>query len=109
MSDWPCFSRYYVSFPLDALPANRAIVSATLTLHQFGNARAPGAAKRSLIHALTIAEDWDELLLAWNNAPLAQENVAAAWAAPLLEFAGWPGVPISWDVSGAVADEYAGE
>ena len=107
VGDWPCFSRYYVTFPLDALPAGKAIISATLTLHQFGNAGAPGEAQPSLIQVLTVAEDWDEMTLTWNNAPMAVENVSAAWAMPLLEFAGWPGIPIDWDLSGAVADAYA--
>jgi len=106
VADWPCFSRYYVTFPLNALPADKAIISATLTLHQFGNAGEPGQAQPSLIQVLTVAEDWDELTLTWNNAPLAVENVAAAWADPLLEFAGWPGVPLTWDVKGAVAEAY---
>ena len=106
VGDWPCFSRYYVTFPLDTLPAGKAIISATLTLHQFGNAGEPGQAQPSLIQVLTVTEDWDPLTLTWNNAPMAVENVAAAWAQPLLEFAGWPGELRTWDVSGAVAEAY---
>src|SRR4029078_5885302 len=36
VADWPCFSKIYLDFPLSALPANKVVVSATLTLHQFG-------------------------------------------------------------------------
>jgi hypothetical protein len=38
ISDWPCFSKYYVTFPLDAVPPGKIILSATLTLTLFGNA-----------------------------------------------------------------------
>jgi len=107
VADWPCFSKYYVTFPLDSLPSGKAILSATLTLHQFGNAGGPGQAEPSLIQVLTVAEDWDETTLAWNNAPLAVENVAAAWINPIANFPGWPGVPRVWDVSRAVAEAYA--
>lgn len=107
VADWPCFSKYYVTFPLDDLPAGKVIISATLTLHQFGNAGAPGEAEPSLIQVLTVAEDWNESTLTWNNAPLAVENVAGTWVDPLDSFPGWPGVPANWDVARAVAAAYA--
>jgi len=110
VADWPCFSKYYVTFPLDSLLSGKVVLSATLTLHQFGNAGGPGQAEPSLIQVLTVAEDWDEATLAWNNAPLAVENVATAWVNPIADFPGWPGVPRVWDVSRAVAEAYvAGE
>jgi hypothetical protein len=105
VADWPCFSRYYVTFPLDPLPTGQVIVSATLTLHQFGNAGEgwePGP-QPSLIQVLTVGEDWDEATMTWNSAPLAQENVAAAWAEPLESLPPLPGVPRRWDVSRATA------
>jgi len=43
----------------------------------------------------------------WNNAPLAQENVAATWIYPLPSFPGWPGNPYDWDATQAVAEAYA--
>jgi len=109
VADWPCFSKYYVTFPLDSLPSGKAIISATLTLHQFGNSGggAWGEVAPSLIQVFTIAEDWSEELLTWNNAPLAWENVGAAWVDPLPGFPGWPGVLRTWDVSWAVAQAYA--
>jgi hypothetical protein len=52
----------------------------------------------------TVGEDWNEATLTWNNAPLAVENVAAAWAGV---FPQSPGEPREWDVSRAVAQAYA--
>ncbi len=107
VADWPCYSKYYVTFPLTALPVNKAIISATFTIYQFGNAGAVGQAQPSLIQAHTIAENWQENNLTWNNAPLAAENIAQTWAYPLDSFPGWPGVPITWNVSAAIAEAYA--
>ncbi|MCD4737800.1 MAG: PQQ-binding-like beta-propeller repeat protein [Anaerolineae bacterium] len=104
--DWPCISKYYVTFPLDTLPADKVVISATLTLHHFGNCD-PRQAQPSLIQALTVGEDWDEQTLTWNNAPLAQENIAATWVEPVTETPDWPGIPYHWDVSRSVAEAYA--
>jgi hypothetical protein len=38
ISEWPCFSKYYVTFPLDSVPEGKVVLSATMTLYQFGNA-----------------------------------------------------------------------
>jgi hypothetical protein len=108
VADWPCFSKYYVTFPLDTVPTEKVIMSATLTLHLFGSAGAgwdPGP-HPSLIQVLTVGQDWDESTLTWNNAPLAQENVSATWVDPVDEYTGPPGIPYEWDVSRAVADAY---
>lgn len=105
VADWPCFSKYYVTFPLEAVPAGKVIISARLILHQFGNSH-PENARRSHIHVFAIAGDWQEETLTWNNAPLAVENVSAAWVDPLLDFPGWPGVPREWNVTRAVAQAY---
>ncbi|MCX7895327.1 MAG: DNRLRE domain-containing protein [Thermoanaerobaculum sp.] len=106
VADWPCFSRYYVTFPLTAVPPNKHIVSATLTLHQFGNAGG-SLALPSWIQVLIASGPWVEHLITWNNAPLALENVGGAWVDRVDVFPGWPGVPRSWDVSYAVARAYA--
>jgi hypothetical protein len=106
VADWPCFSKTYVTFPLSALPAGAAITSATLVLHQFGNAGAgwnPGP-QPSLIQVLTVGEEWNESTLTWNNA---LENVAAAWVDPLQDPPPGAGVPRQWDVSRAVVQAYA--
>jgi hypothetical protein len=113
LSDWPCFAKYYVTFPLTAIPAGKVIVSATLTLHQFGGSgdlNDPNPNNRpqpSLIQVFTLSEDWSDTTVTWNNAPLAFENVSRAWANPLASFPGWPGAPRTWDVSYAVAQAYA--
>jgi hypothetical protein len=104
IGDWPCFSRIYLTFPLDALPANKVVLSATLTMYQFGNAGAGEDPQSSLIQVLTVDEDWDEATINWNNSPLAVENVSAAWAGV---FPALPGEPRHWDVSRAVAQAYA--
>jgi hypothetical protein len=105
ISDYPCFSKYYVTFPLAALPANQRILSATVTLYLFGNAGyEAGQAKPSAIQALVVGEDWDEQTLTWNNAPLPVENLVVTWVEPIDFFD--PGVPYTWDVSRAVATAY---
>jgi hypothetical protein len=107
VADWPCFSRYYVTFPLDALPPDKIVISATLTMYLFGNAGYnPGDAKPSLIQALTVANDWDETTITWNNAPRAAENVASTWVYPVASPPNWPGVSYQWNVSQAVAKAY---
>jgi len=105
MANWACFSKAYFSFPLTTLPANTVIISATLVLHQSGGASP--AATPSLIQALTVGEAWDETRLTWNNAPLALENVAAAWVPAIASDPNGPGVARRWDVSRAVAQAYA--
>lgn len=110
--DWPCDSRPYVTFPLYSLPPGKVVLSATLTLYQFGNAGVgwtPGP-QPSFIQVFTIREDWAENTITWNNAPLAGDYVAATWVDPLDETPPWPGIPRHWDVSRAVAEAYgAGE
>ncbi len=107
VADWPCFSKYYVTFPLDSIPSGKTIVRARLTLHQFGNAGEPGQAKPSWIQVLIASADWREDAITWNNAPLAYENIGGSWVQPLAQHPGWPGVPRTWDVSYAVARAYA--
>jgi hypothetical protein len=107
ISDWPCFSKYFVAFPLTAIPPGRVIVSATLTLHQFGNAGQGQQPKPTFLQVLTTDPGWDASQLTWNTAPLARENVSGAWVDPLSQYPGYPGVPHTWDVSVAVAKAYA--
>lgn len=111
IADWPCFSKYYITFPLDSLPPDQTMRSAALTLHQFGGSGThpdcPSLPNRSLIQVFTVADDWDPRTLSWNNAPAPIENVGRAWVEPLLEFAGWPGIEIRWDVTDAAAQAYA--
>ncbi|WP_420644250.1 DNRLRE domain-containing protein [Candidatus Leptofilum sp.] len=104
LGDWGCFSKYYVTFPLDALPADQAIVSADLTMYHFGNSL-PSEAQPSLIQVFTVDEDWNESTLVWNNAPRAVENVARTWVNPLP--IGGDGQFVTWDLSAAVAEAYS--
>ena len=109
VSDWPCYSKYYVTFPLDSVPANKIIISATLTLYQMGN---PGGGVwgdpvPSYIQIFTIDQAWNEATLNWNNAPRARENIVGAWVDPLAEYPGYPGIPRTWTLDRAVAEAYA--
>ncbi len=105
ISDWPCFSKFYVTFPLDKIPAGKTIASATLTLHQFGNAWG-AAIEPSWIQVSTVGQEWNEATLTWNNAPPALENISGAWVSPMGQPLVWPGVAHNWDVAAAVTDAY---
>jgi hypothetical protein len=103
---FPCFNKSYLRFSLDAIPPGKVIISATLTLHHWGNAD-PSQAQPSWVHLFTISDPWEEMTIHWNNAPLAQENIAASWIYPVHEFTGWPGNPYDWNATQAVAEAYA--
>jgi hypothetical protein len=107
ISEWPCYSKVYVTFPLSGLPADKVVLSAALTLYQFGNAGEGLDPQPSYIEVLTVADPWDEDSITWNNAPQAIENVSGSWVEPLDGSPPWPGIPRDWDVSGAVAAAYA--
>jgi hypothetical protein len=107
--DFPCFSKYFVTFDLDPIPEGKTILAAELTIYQFSNAGLgivdPGP--DSIIQVLTIGEEWDEETLTWNNAPQALENVSQA-EVPWMGTSGAPyGVPRTWDVLRAAAEAYA--
>jgi hypothetical protein len=105
VADWPCFSKIYINFPLDALPPGKTVVSATMTVYQFGNSD-PANAQTSLVQVLTVGNDWNESTITWNNAPLAQENVSQAWVDPLASTPPWPGAARSWDMTWAMLQAY---
>ena len=105
-TNFPCFNKTFLRFALDDIPAGKEILSATLTLHHWGNAD-PSQARPSWIHLFTITDPWDEMNITWNNAPLARENLSVTKVDPLPSFPGWPGVPYNWDASQAVAEAYA--
>ena len=92
IADWPCFAKYYITFPLNTLPAGRTVISARLILSQMGNAE-PSQAQRSLIQALLVGEDWNPTTITWNNAPLVRENVGSGWVDPIPQFPGWNKLP----------------
>ena len=105
IADWPCFARYYVKFPLAQVPPGKVIFSATLTLHQFGGS-SPSQAYRSMVHVLSLAEDWNEANITWNNAPLGVENVSRAFV-DVVSSCSWPCVPRTWDLTWAAAMAYS--
>ena len=106
ISDWPCFSKFYITFPLGAVPPGKVILSATLTLTLFGNAGGGswGEPPDSYIEVFSVGEDWDEATLTWNNAPLAVENISGTWVPP--RDYSVPDQPYDWDVSKAVNSSY---
>jgi hypothetical protein len=108
IADWPCFSKYYVTFPLEPLPAGKVLISATLSMSLFGNAGGGGWSEPpdSFIQVFSIAEDWDEASLNWNNAPLALENISGTWVQPHDEI-NERNNKYLWDVSRAAAEAYA--
>jgi hypothetical protein len=108
IADWPCFSKFYITFPLDQVPAGKVILSAKLTLFQFGNSGEDlGSGPESLIQVLTVAEDWDEKTINWNNAPQPVENMSRSLVGWLPDGVPWPGMARSWDVGLAAEQAYA--
>jgi len=108
IADWPCFSRYYITFPLGAIPPDHVVIAAKLTLHHSGNTGIgwdPGP-QPSWVQVFAINEGWNEATLTWNNAPVARENIAATWVEPVQDSPGLPGIPYDWDVSRAVVDAH---
>lgn len=106
ISDWPCFSKYYVTYPLDNVPKGRVIISAVLTMFLTGNSWGGSTPPDSYIQVFTVGKDWNEATITWNNAPLANENISGAWVKAKTT-AIWP--TYTWDVSRAVAEAYAAE
>ncbi len=119
IADWPCFSKYYLSFPLDRLPPGKVIRSARLVLHHWGGSGAicsnpdtnpnPDCARSSFIQVSTVEQTWQENTITWNNAPPTFENVARLRVEPYnIDQPGqkWPGARREWDVSYALAKAY---
>jgi hypothetical protein len=73
------FSKIYLTFPIDSLPPDKVVISATLTLHQSGQATdfpdEPPEIVNSLIQVLQVDNDWNEVTLTWNNGSMVLENV----------------------------------
>jgi hypothetical protein len=105
LADWPCFAKYYVSFPLDLVPGGKTILSARLTLRHWGGSDG-NFALPSLLQISSVAEDWSETSLTWNNAPLALENISRVWEDPFFVTT-WPAQAVTWDVTAAVLRAYS--
>jgi hypothetical protein len=101
VSEFPCFSRYYVTFPLNKVPRDKVILSARMTLHQFGGSYPPDAYP-SYIQVFRVREAWQESSLSWNNSPPVLENYPGIWVDRLLNYPGEPGVARTWDVTQAL-------
>lgn len=108
VADWPCFSKFYVTFPLNMVPRGKVILSSKLRMFKFGNSGQglEPEPQPSLVQVLTVKADWVEGAITWNNAPLAFENISGTWVDPVDSFPGYPGIPYEWDVSRAVAEAY---
>jgi len=108
ISDWNCFSKFYITFPLSSLPAGKAVAKATVTLYEYANAGVQGQPNPSSIQVATVNQNWNASTLCWNNAPQVQENITTILVntktTPVVPA---PGLPIAWDVSRAVAQAYA--
>jgi hypothetical protein len=108
MTHFPCFNKSYLRFSLDDVPPGKVIVSATLTLHLWGNAGSSGEAQASWVHLYTVPDSWGEMTIHWNNAPLPRENIAVRQVNPYNKSQiEWPGDPYTWDATQAVAEAYA--
>jgi len=111
VADWPCFAKYYVTFPLDQIPPGKVIQSASLILHHWGNNGPSNLALDSIIHVYSVADDWNEAAITWNNAPMAVENLDRI-RIPLVDCTNgtsrwfWPCIPRTWDVGRAVSQAY---
>lgn len=103
---FPCYNKSYLRFSLASVPANKVIISATLTLHHWGNAN-PDMHTDSYVWLFSVPDPWNELTIHWNNAPLAQENFSMQRIPQVSVFPGWPGIPYTWDATQAVAEAYA--
>jgi hypothetical protein len=107
ISDWNCFSKFYI-FPLSSLPTGNVVANAQVTLYEYGNAGVQGQPNPSYIQVAVIHQDWNPATLSWNTAPLVGENITSMLVPTKSQpTVPPPGLPITWDVSRAVAGAYA--
>jgi hypothetical protein len=111
IADWPCYSKYFLKFPIPEFPQGNSLIKATLKLHLYGNSGDWGdpvfQPYRSLIQVGVTNSNWSENTLNWNNAPILQENISQIWVEPEEFFPGWPGVPYEWDITIALNNAIA--
>lgn len=106
LADWPCFSKYFIDFPLNQMLPGKVILRAEMTVYLYGNSD-PNLAQESLIQVLSVSGTWDENTITWNNAPMTLENVSQAIVQP--SNYPWPRIPYTFDVTRAVAQAYAAQ
>ena len=109
ISNWNCFSKIYITFPLSLLPPGKSVVKATVTLYEYSNAGKQGQPNPSYIQVATVGQDWNPATLCWNNAPPVQENFGSIVVNTKTTngILPPPGLPQTWDVSAALAQAYA--
>lgn len=108
VSDWNCFSKFYITFPLSSLAQGQGVVSAKVTLYEYGNSGPQGKPNPSYIQVAAVNQSWSPASLSWNSAPPVQENIYTMQvntkSKPVLP---WPGLAVTWDVSSPAAAAYA--
>ena len=108
ISDWNCFSKFYITFPLSSLPRGKSLVKTTVMLYEYGNSGVQGQPNPSYIQVARVGGDWNPATLSWNSAPAVQENITSLLvntkSQPVIP---WPGLAVTWDVSRAAAEAYA--
>jgi len=108
ISDWNCFSKFYITFPLSSLPVGQNVVNAKVTLYEYANSGVQGQPNPSYIQVATVSQNWDPATLTWNNAPLVQENITSMLVNTKTQpVVPPPGLAVTWDISRAVAQAYA--
>jgi hypothetical protein len=108
ISDWDCFSKFYITFPLSSLPTGQGVMNAKITMYEYGNSGVQGQPNPSYIQIATVNQNWNPQTLSWNTAPLVQENIVSMLvntkSKPVIPL---PGLAVTWDVSLALAQAYA--
>jgi hypothetical protein len=108
VSDWECFTKYYITIPLSSLPAGKGVLSAKIILYETGNMGQNGQTgpNPSNIEVATVNQVWNASTIDWNNAPPVREVISLT-TVNLYVKAPLPGDKYSWDVSAAAAQAYA--
>lgn len=106
VSDFNCFSKYYITFPMSLVPTGKGIVSATVTLYLNGNFGGNSGPNPSLIQVASTNQGWSASTLDWNNAPQVGEIISRT-TVNLCGNCPKPGIAYTWDVSLAAANAYA--
>jgi hypothetical protein len=103
-ADWPCYTRSLYRWAAPSLPPGAAVVSATLTLNQWGNAGyGPQNNQTTTVELWDVDGQWDAATVTWDNAPRPVENItrapmaAISWQCPNNFCA--DAVPVTFDVT----------
>lgn len=121
VADWPCYSRYFARFNIPTIPNNAQIVSATVTMYQFGNpgygsGNAGDSTGTTVYEVVSTDSNWDEQNVAWDTAPKIFENTTRTSVPQLpmdcLPTGGWycdPPIPYTFDVTKLVKESINGQ